>query len=153
MIDRGELDQAERGLDSAEFSPLVEQTLRGRLALANAEPKQAVRQLEKALALAPSHGPLRILLGHAQVAAGEYRPAVKTLSAPSVDQGDPPVAALLATAHRELGDLPKAYSVLERAANAHPTTWRFGSNSSSCAPAWDCSRPRAIGRSNSARQS
>ena len=120
MIDRGELEEARKKLEASDYPPLLEATLRGRLALAEDRPDAAVRAFRKASKLAPDHAPLKILLAHAQVAAGQHRAALRTLGGTGIDRSKPGVALLLAAAQRDVGDPASAYATLRRAAEANP---------------------------------
>ena len=120
LIDRGELAQAEAQLRSESFSPLVEATLQGRLAMARSKPAQAVRSFRKAVTLAPDHGPLRILLAHAQLAAKQHADALRTLEHESVASDDPAVAQLRARAYLGRDEPKRAYNTLVAASSAHP---------------------------------
>lgn len=120
MIDRGALDQARTALDDHDFSPAIQATLRGRLALARGATAEATRHFEAAVQHAPDHPPLRRLLAHAQVQAGEHRAALATLSSAGIEPHDPAVAQLRAIAYRQLGEPGQAYAALVAAAQTNP---------------------------------
>lgn len=120
LIDADELDQARDRLDDGDLPPLLESTLRGRLALARGEPGRAIPAFQRAIELAPDYVPLKVLLAHAQLGAGRSTEALATLRGSGVDDRDPSTALLLASAHRAEDDPAAAYAALRRAALAEP---------------------------------
>ncbi len=120
LIDADALEQARDRLDDSELPPLLETTLRGRLALADGQPARAIKPLRRAIELAPDFAPLKVLLAHAQLEAGRPDDALSTLGGAAVDDRDPSIALLLASAHRATGDAASAYAALWGAAQAEP---------------------------------
>lgn len=120
LIDADALDEARDRLDDSELPPLLETTLQGRLALADGQPGRAIRALRRAIDLAPDYAPLKVLLAHAQLEADRPDDALSTLSSAGVDDRDPSIALVRASAHRATGDAASAYAALRRAAQAEP---------------------------------
>jgi len=120
LIDADALEEARTQLDASDLPPLLEQTLRGRLALATGKPQRAIKAFSRAIELAPDHAPLEVLLAHAQLEAGRHDDAITTLTRAKVDERDPPIALLLASAHRADDDPAAAYGALKAAVEAKP---------------------------------
>lgn len=120
LIDADALERARAELDAEALPPLLDTTLRGRLALAEGQPGEAIKAFARAIELAPDHAPLQVLLAHAQLEAGRHDDALATMSSAKLDASDPPIALLLAAAHRAANDPASAYAALRRAARAHP---------------------------------
>lgn len=120
LIEAGAVKEARDRLDDSELPPLLHATVQGRIALADGRPQAAIKAFRRAIELAPDHAPLRVLLAYAQLDAGRPQDALSSLGGAGLDEREPSIALLLASAHRALDDTASAYAALRQAARANP---------------------------------